>query len=123
MDKKDIDGTPHAHLTFDALLSKLKQIERLMNIGSWSAQANTDYYELFGVDKGLQNEYKWKSEHRLSIFRWDEACEYPLPAHVGRPNNRTKARDQCNHLVTKFWLDELKLLSAMKNDELPDKTP
>ena len=75
MDKKDMDGTPHDHLTFDALLSKLKQVDRLMKKGSWSEQAMSDH----NVDKGLQTAYRWKPEHRLSMIYWDEACEYPLP--------------------------------------------
>jgi len=59
-----------------------------MDINGWSSQANTDYYELFGVDKEKEAlgggkplvRSTWQPTHRLHAFYWDEACEYPLPA-------------------------------------------
>ena len=39
------------HLTYDELLNKLDDIDRLMNIDRWDADANDLYYlDLFGVD-------------------------------------------------------------------------
>lgn len=87
MEKVDAVGTPYAHLSLTELKAKLEQVRSLMNISSWSSQANDGYYELFGVDKDKEamNRGKlpvrstWKPTHRLHSFVWDEACEYPLP--------------------------------------------
>jgi hypothetical protein len=88
------DGLPRrAHLSLDGLQAKLKQVDRLMKITGWSHQANVDYHELFGVDKekAAMDRSKppvrltWQSDHRLSVFYWDEACEYPL-----QPTNTTE---------------------------------
>lgn len=70
------------NLTFDELLAKLDKIDRLMRIDDGTAQANQDFLDLFNVDKTLENggqNIKWKIDHRLDHFSWDEACEYPLP--------------------------------------------
>jgi hypothetical protein len=70
------------HLTYDELLNKLDDIDILMNIDRWDADANDLYLDLFGVDM-IQDKFsrtqKWKYSHRLDTFLWDEACEYPLP--------------------------------------------
>ena len=73
------------HLTLHELLHKLERLDRLMKIHAWDTQANTDYWELFDVDKEAEAtgrthvRYTWRDSHRLSSFQWDEACEYPLP--------------------------------------------
>eukprot|EP00339_Tiarina_fusa_P020331 CAMPEP_0117073676 /NCGR_PEP_ID=MMETSP0472-20121206/51880_1 /TAXON_ID=693140 ORGANISM="Tiarina fusus, Strain LIS" /NCGR_SAMPLE_ID=MMETSP0472 /ASSEMBLY_ACC=CAM_ASM_000603 /LENGTH=194 /DNA_ID=CAMNT_0004798331 /DNA_START=574 /DNA_END=1155 /DNA_ORIENTATION=- len=87
MSKRDSDGSPYGHLSLDQLLDKLQKVERLMGIWSWTPQANADYYELFGVNKDAEAlkhgkpavSTTWEHTHRLSVFVWDEACEYPLP--------------------------------------------
>lgn len=76
-----------AQLSLGELESKLAQVQRLMNITSWTDQANTDYLELFGVDKNKERMSRhrerrrgaWNPSHRLEYFVWDEACEYPVP--------------------------------------------
>ena len=87
--KHGIDNyTPQVHLSLDELLGKLQQVKRLMQITGWTEQANTDYYELFGVDKEKEAMDRakppvrstWKADHRLETFVWDEACEYPVPS-------------------------------------------
>jgi hypothetical protein len=85
-----------AHLTLEAILAKLRQVERLMNINEWTDQANRDYYELFGVDKNKEAvrrnkspvKIDWKRSHRLQHFSWDEACEYPLPSSEASPEQQ-----------------------------------
>lgn len=79
MDKTKFDGSPQAELTWGQLQAKLKQMIRLMDITGWTNQANQDYLELFGVNKGM-NAHTWKPDQRLEFFVWDEACEYPLPS-------------------------------------------
>ena len=74
-------------LTHGEIMTKLDGIDRLMKIDSWTTQANTDYLDLFNVDKDLEiasgnrgrKIKKWNADHRLQSFYWDEACEYPVP--------------------------------------------
>ena len=74
-------------LTYGEIMTKLDGIDRLMKIDSWTTQANTDYLDLFNVDKDLETASgnrgrkikKWNADHRLQSFYWDEACEYPVP--------------------------------------------
>ena len=83
------DGTttPIGHMTLEELLERLDKLERLMNIRGWTTQANSDYDELFDVDKEKEAIKRgkppvsttWEPTHRLAHFYWDEACEYPLP--------------------------------------------
>ena len=105
------DGTPPGQLSLDQLLGKLKKVERLMNIWSWTKQANSDYYELFNVDKEYESLKRkrlpvsatWKPTHALTSFYWDEACVYPLPslANAAEEDNATTTAsahepDECN---------------------------
>lgn len=91
-----------------------------MEIGGWTAEANSDYNELFGVDKEREAATKgkppvasiWKPNHRLSSFYWDEACEYAVPEGVGM--NETTTQDQCSSLLLGFMLDEMKVRAAME---------
>lgn len=95
MEKVDAVGNSYAHLSLKQLQSKLEQVSRLMNISSWSPEANDDYYELFGVDKEKEALKRgkppvhstWKPTHRLDSFAWDEACEYPLPTSDSDPES------------------------------------
>lgn len=76
----------NAHISLDTLLARLQQLDRLMAITQWSEQANSDYHALFDVDFNTETsgQYvqstrsKWQPTHRLSLFLWDEACQYPL---------------------------------------------
>lgn len=125
MSKRDVDGTHLAHLTLEQLQAKLKQVDRLMKISSWTDQANTDYMELFGVDKEREAmdrnkppiKMSWKPTHRLSYFGWDEACEYPVPS-VSPNDNTNEAEEgdeshqgsdefECDVVAIKSVLDEL----------------
>ncbi|KAL7551630.1 hypothetical protein ACHAWF_014853, partial [Thalassiosira exigua] len=75
------------HLTYNELMAKLDTIDRLMNIDSWTSQANYYYLDLFNVYKDSElasgnrrrQIKEWTHEHRLEKLTWDEACEYPLP--------------------------------------------
>lgn len=93
---------PDAQLSLGELQSKLGQIQRLMNITSWTEQANLDYLELFGVDKNKEkmSHHKerrsrfWEPSHRLEYFVWDEACEYPVPTSPDSESNKdNESRD------------------------------
>ena len=74
-------------LTYAELIVKLDTLDRLMMIDGWTNESNNDYIDLFNVDKNLEkvnsrstrNHRRWIPDHRLSVFTWDEACEYPLP--------------------------------------------
>jgi len=121
MSKMDEDGTPHADLTLDGLQTKLKQVDRLMKISGWSSQANTDYLELFGVDKEQEamDRHKppvrltWEPSHRLKAFYWDEACEYPTPyqqpdAQQEQASTTTKTfADECAFTALQGMMEEL----------------
>lgn len=88
---KKVDKTKQSGLagilTHGEIMTKLDGIDRLMKIDSWTTQANTDYLDLFNVDKDLETASgnrgrkikKWNADHRLQSFYWDEACEYPVP--------------------------------------------
>jgi hypothetical protein len=115
MAKTNVDGSPHAHLSFEQLQAKLNQTIRLMNISRWTDQANQDYQELFGVNKE-EDALNWIPDHRLQYFSWDEACEYPLPSNtipgeVPSTADSTAAdfdlNDQCilDTWVSKGWIE------------------
>ena len=110
------------HLSLAELLNKLNMIERLMKIDAWTEEANSDYLDLFNVDKNLEAargsfgrpRKKWNTDHRLSVFSWDEACEYPLPEagqkrvdakEEGGPNGMPI--DHCNATLAKSSLSDL----------------
>ena len=88
---KKVDKTKQSGLAgilaHGEIMTKLDGIDRLMKIDSWTTQANTDYLDLFNVDKDLETASgnrgrkikKWNADHRLQSFYWDEACEYPVP--------------------------------------------
>ena len=144
MEQGDVLGNPHGHLSYDQLIQKLQKVERLMNIWSWTPQANADYFELFWVDKeekALENgkppvARTWDPTHRLSSFVWDEACEYPLPSsrlqdelqddhgdndNASNSNNNNKpsySLDECEMELATNIFEEFKLLvqeeAAMK---------
>ena len=94
------------HLTLDELMRKLHKVDRLMNIHDWTDEANQDYLDLFNVDMNVaaiknssaRKRMAWNDTHRLSIFQWDEACEYPLPkGHDHEGGEETK--DLCSSLL------------------------
>lgn len=88
MDRKgpNHESIPLAHMDLDTILNKLDKVQRVMNITSWSFQANSDYEELFGVNKQAEALMKGQSKLDWQLYRdilteftWDEACEYPIP--------------------------------------------
>jgi hypothetical protein len=107
-----------------------------MMIGGWTEQANSDYFELFGVDKEKEAakmgkapvSTTWEPTHRLDSFYWDEACEYPLPPESADDEEEastisttgTKNFDQCSSLFRKFMVQEYKMMAAMR--DLDNKT-
>lgn len=127
------DGTKEsglaAHLTYDELMEKLDAVDRLMSIDSWTPDANADYNDLFNVDKDLEAAKgstrrkinQWNMDHRLHVFSWDEACEYPLPEGYlpaeknasddpnssGAEEDGKPARDKCDVLLARTSLSQL----------------
>merc|ERR1712029_351926 len=102
-------------------------IERLMKIDAWTKEANSDYLDLFNVDKNLEAargsfgrpRKKWNTDHRLSVFSWDEACEYPLP-EAGQKRVDAKEGigpngmpiDHCNAALAKSSLPDLGVVAG-----------
>jgi hypothetical protein len=129
---------PHhqAHLSYDELLGKLDQVQRLMNITGWTEQANQDYYQLFGVDKEKEALRKgkspvsttWEPKHRLEHFGWDEACEYPVPSDfdtdgnevtvVGNPSQEPKEKSISKKYDLKDECTYQNLLTQLKGGSL-----
>ena len=139
MGMTNLDGaSPRAHLTLDQLQAKLKRLTRLMNITTaWTKQANKDYLDLFGVDKKAVAK-KWRPYHRLDLFAWDEACEYPAPTTGDSDDGATalpvddayfgSANDSCfiDNLMTQLGsapgMEDLLLRVNLDNGE-PDLFP
>lgn len=104
-----------AQLTHDELMLKLDVLDRLMSITSWTYQANNDYLDLFNVDKDLEAvggsrarpTKRWNDSHRLHLFSWDEACEWPLPKteqNASADDDDAFASDECSALLDRISL-------------------
>ena len=103
-------------------MEKLDTIDLLMNIDSWTDAANSYYHDLFDIDKNAESVSGrvrgWIPDHRLNYFRWDEACEYPLPDGL-KSDTSPVSDDECalhefNGYDLLAWNE---ILSAMENGD------